>query len=160
MIGLSVTLGLLLLAILVAAVFYKREVITDWLSHRRQALNKEPLKESSSQRSSLTDKQRRNNQGLFNLQSVTIHTSRTQQEQLPSTARPAVGPSQPGVMRQMSSELEDKLAGRQASRELDRQQRKSAAPRAPPLPPPSKQSSAGIKFNERAEVVELEKDKR
>ena len=164
MIGLSVTLGLLLLAILVAAVFYKREVITDWLSHRRQALKKEPLKESSSQRSSLTDKQRRNNQGLFNLQSVTIHTSRTQQEQLPSTARPAVGPSQPGVMREMSSELEDKLAGRQASRELDRQldrqQRKSAAPRAPPLPPPSKQSSAGIKFNERAEVVELEKDKR
>ena len=59
MIGLSVTLGLLLLAILVAAVFYKREVITDWLSHRRQALKKEPLKESSSQRSSLTDKQRR-----------------------------------------------------------------------------------------------------
>ena len=57
-------------------------------------------------------------------------------------------------------ELEDKLAGRQASRELDRQQRKSTAPRAPPLPPPSKQSSAGIKFNERAEVVELEKDKR
>ena len=60
--GLAVTLGLLLLALLVAAIFYKREVITDWLRERREAMRKEPEKEISSQRSSLTDKQRRNNQ--------------------------------------------------------------------------------------------------
>ena len=60
--GLAVTLGLLLLAMLVAAIFYKREVITDWLIERREAMRKEPEKEISSQRSSLTDKQRRNNQ--------------------------------------------------------------------------------------------------
>ena len=63
-IGLSVTLGLLLFAIMAAAVFYKRNVIIDWVGQRRQAMKKEPMKESkvSSESSSLDFKPRRNNQ--------------------------------------------------------------------------------------------------
>ena len=61
-VGLAVTLGLLLFSLLLAAIFYKREVITHWLSERRRTMRKEPEKETSSHRSSLSDKQRRNNQ--------------------------------------------------------------------------------------------------
>ena len=51
----------------------------------------------------------------------------------------------------MSTELEQRL-------QVSRENRLSAA-RKPPAPRVP-QSSGGIKFNERAEVVELEKDKR
>ena len=61
-IGLSVTLGVLLLGLLVAAVAYKRNVIMDWVGEKRQARRKDPMKESSSERSSVDYKARRNNQ--------------------------------------------------------------------------------------------------
>ena len=99
-------------------------------------------------------------QGLFNLQSVTIHTSRGQQE-ADHRGRPAVGPTQPGVMREMSTELEQRLHSRNNPNPPPPAPpaKKAPAPRAPALPP-AKHSTAGIKFNERAEVVELEKDNR
>ena len=108
-------------------------------------------------------------QGLFNLQSVTIHTSRSQQDQEQRgehrgehRGRPAVGPTQPGVMREMSTELEQRLHSRNNPSPAPPPAppvKKVQAPPAPPLPA-AKHSTAGIKFNERAEVVELEKDKR
>ena len=159
-IGLSVTLGLLLLGLMVAAVVHKRNLIMGWVAERRQAGRKEPVKDSSSERSSVDYKARRNNQGLFNLQSVTIHTSRGGQEP-EQRGRPAVGPSQPGVMREMSSELEQRLHSRNNPQPPPPPPpaKKAPAPQVPPVGP-VKHSTAGIKFNERAEVVELEKDKR
>ena len=62
MIGLSVTLGVLLFGLMVAAVLYKRNVIIDWLAEKKQARRKEVMKESSSESSSVDDKARRNNQ--------------------------------------------------------------------------------------------------
>ena len=96
-------------------------------------------------------------QGLFNLQSVRIHTSRAQEEP-EHRGRPAVGPQQPGVIREMSTELEQRLHSRNNPNPPPPAPAAKKAP-APPLPP-AKHSTAGIKFNERAEVVELEKDKR
>ena len=61
-IGLSVTLGVLLLGLIVAAVAYKRNVIIGWVAEKRQARRKDPMKESSSERSSVDYKARRNNQ--------------------------------------------------------------------------------------------------
>ena len=92
---------------------------------------------------------------------MTIHTSRTPQEPEQRLGRPAVGPTQPGMMREMSSELEQRLHTRNAHNQPPPPPaaKKAQAPPAPPLPA-AKHSTAGIKFNERAEVVELEKDKR
>ena len=56
-------------------------------------------------------------------------------------------------MREMSTELEQRLQSSREKRIPVSADRKQLAPRVP-------QSSGGIKFNERAEVVELEKDKR
>ena len=61
-IGLSVTLGLLLFGLMVAALVYKRNAIMDWLAEKKQARRKEPMKESSSESSSVDYKARRNNQ--------------------------------------------------------------------------------------------------
>merc|ERR1719450_474016 len=74
--------------------------------------------------------------------------------------RPAVGPSQPGMIREMSSELEMRLKN-----DRDRKEKYVPPPptgRKPPAPsaPKPVQVSPGIKFNERAEVMEVEKDKR
>ena len=63
-----------------------------------------------------------------------------------------MGPPQ-AVMREMSTELEQRLQSSREKRIPVSAGRKQLAPRVP-------QSSGGIKFNERAEVVELEKDKR
>ena len=104
-----------------------------------------------------------------------IHTTarapqQQQQQQLGGVGRPAVGPSQTGLMREMSSELETRLQ----SRAVPRAQQPSSAikplvpnnpasgrkPPAPPLPLGPKPSiTSGIKFNERAEVMEVEKQK-
>ena len=74
---------------------------------------------------------------------------------VPGVGRPAVGPQHSGMMGQMGSELESRLniseerRGKVLSSFEDQGQvsrgKKSAAPAAP-----------GIKFNERAEVVEVE----
>ena len=73
-----------------------------------------------------------------------------------------MGPSQPGLIREMSSELEMRLKN-----DRDRKEKHVPPPpppsgRKPPAPsaPKPVQVSPGIKFNERAEVVEVEKDKR
>ena len=74
---------------------------------------------------------------------------------VPGVGRPAVGPQHSGMMGQMGSELESRLhkneerRGKSMTSFEDQGQvsrgKKSAAPAAP-----------GIKFNERAEVVEVE----
>ena len=61
-IGLSVTLGILLLGLMVAALAYKRNLIMGWVAEKREARRKDPMKESSSESSSVDYKARRNNQ--------------------------------------------------------------------------------------------------
>ena len=99
-----------------------------------------------------------NNRSNTNPSSNHYHQPPTQNGVL----RPAVGPSQPGMIREMSSELEMRL-------KIDRDRKEKHVPppptsgsRKPPAPsvPKPVQVSPGIKFNERAEVVEVEKDKR
>jgi len=93
-------------------------------------------------------------------QSVAIHTTSNNngprsQPGMSGVGRPAVGPQHSGMMGQMSSELESRLNKREEPRGQAMTSfgdpgpvsrgKKSAAPAAP-----------GIKFNERAEVVEVE----
>ena len=84
--------------------------------------------------------------------------------------RPAVGPQQPGqpsLMREMSSELEQRnlKKERAESRQVRLKSpavKKTPAPPAPKPPAPAsgqKLAQNGIKFNERAEVMEVEKNK-
>ena len=72
-------------------------------------------------------------------------------------------------MREISSELEKRLEEKKnkTSRQFDSNnrkapivKRKSPAPSVPTAPKPGRPSQSSIKFNERAEVVEVEKTKR
>ena len=56
------TLGILLLGLMVAALAYKRNLIMGWVAEKREARRKDPMKESSSESSSVDYKARRNNQ--------------------------------------------------------------------------------------------------
>ena len=125
---LAVLFSLLLLAVILTAVYCKRELLLGLLPRRsdREQRSGEQDRESS-----------RAKQGLFNLQSVTIQTAGGAGR---AGGRPAVGGSSgPSLERQITTELEQRLEGRRA------EPRRSGPPRKAAAPTPPRDRSAGIK---------------
>jgi len=167
---LAVLLALVILGVLIAIFVIKRKFFLSLLPKKKE--EGEAMLQSSTENSSITaykaeEKNRKDSKGLFNLQSVTIQTS--QQTNNNPRAKAAVGANQPGLMREMSTELEKRLEARKQPENSQPQlnskyqtksmgktvQNISKKKPAPNIPAPS-----GIKFNERAEVMEVEKTKR
>merc|ERR1711892_1180762 len=166
---LAVILALVILAVLIAIFVINRKFFLSMLTRKKK---ENEILQSSTENSSITaykveeQKPRKNSKGLFNLQSVTIQTSQPSNN---PRGRPAVGGSaQPGLMREMSTGLEKRLESKakpssskpqQASSYKSSYTNNTQVPAkkkaAPNVPPPS-----SIKFNERAEVMEVEKTKR
>jgi len=163
-IALSVILALLLLGIIAGFVFYKRKTLMEFYNEKiKKTETKQTVTDSSSDNSTRLSFKSEKRNGVDKApfrQSVAIHTTsningQRSQPGVPGVGRPAVGPQHSGMMGQMGSELESRLhkseerRGKSMTSFEDQGQvsrgKKSAAPAAP-----------GIKFNERAEVVEVE----
>jgi hypothetical protein len=166
---LAVLLALLILGVLVAIFVIKRKFFLSLLPKRKK---ENEILQSSTENSSITaykgeeQKPRRNSKGLFNLQSVTIQTSQPSNN---PRGRPSVGGNtQPGLMREISTELEKRLEAKAKPDSSKPPQYKSKyTPTAKTVPSVPKKKPAphipapsSIKFNERAEVMEVEKTKR
>jgi len=166
---LAVLLALVILGVLIAIFVIKRKFFLSLLPKRKK--EGEEMLQSSTENSSITaykaeEKTRKDSKGLFNLQSVTIQTSQPTSN---PRGRPAVGANQPSLMREMSTELEKRLEAKKKPEDSQPQQDSkyrtkytgktvqniSKKKPAPNIPAPS-----SIKFNERAEVMEVEKTKR
>jgi len=166
---LAVLLALVILGVLIAIFVIKRKFFLSLLPKKKK--EGEEMLQSSTENSSITaykaeEKTRKDSKGLFNLQSVTIQTSQPTSN---PHGRPAGGAKQPSLMREMSTELEKRLEAKKKPENSQPQQDSkyrtkyagktvqniSKKKPAPNIPAPS-----SIKFNERAEVMEVEKTKR
>lgn len=166
---LAVLLALVILGVLIAIFVIKRKFFLSLLPKKKE--EGEAMLQSSTENSSITaykaeEKTRKDSKGLFNLQSVTIQTSQPTNN---PRAKAAVGANQPGLMREMSTELEKRLEAKKQSENSQPQLNskyktksvgKTVQNIAKKKPAPNIPAPSGIKFNERAEVMEVEKTKR